>query len=200
MSSDNINKIWDYYFKVRVSYLGSRSSQELQYHGTTLTGVKAIDADIHNQEMTTMMPICRMIDLFKQGINIKIVSTSDIEIIYQYISDHLTFWINELERGMNIRGAPIEDLIMMDRFANEVYAHAKYHFTKKVVDSLIANKLLETTSLNSFNMFNKNNLLNDTNVQERNGVVTINSDSEVTDSRHSYENYFKDKLTYIGNI
>jgi hypothetical protein len=194
MSLQNVNNLWDYYFRVKVPYLATRSPTELKYYGTTLTGVKSMDNDIPNQEIITMMPICRMVDLFKEGISIKILHAPDVETIYNYISQHLNYWINELEKGINIRGAPIEDLILMDKFANEVYSHAKYHFTKNVVDCLFASKLMETQSLNSFNFFKNNPLLNDNNVVEANGVVTINEDKERHQERQSYENYFKDKL------
>ena len=59
---------------------------------------------------------------------------------------------------MNVGQAPIDDLIAMDRFANEVYEFAKYQFTKEIVDSVVVKNMesIMTFPAGASDMFNDN--------------------------------------------
>jgi hypothetical protein len=46
-----------------------------------------------------------------------------------------------MEKSLNIGNAPLEDLKLMDRFANAVYEHAKYQFTDDTISSIIARRM-----------------------------------------------------------
>ena len=153
---DTTTYIWDYYFSARVPQLDSTSLDYLRMYGSYTTMDRDIDQTLSNQWLTTMMNINQMVDYFKDGVQIRIVREEDIKTIYEYISLHLEAWRERLTRGINIGDAPIDDLIAMDSFANVVYVHAKHQFTREMVDSLFANALSNTISLNHTNFFNSN--------------------------------------------
>lgn len=142
--------IWEPLFRVRVPQLQTTSAEYIRHFGTPTTGDASIDRDLANQLIDTAIPIAKMVEYFKKGIPVYIAKTSDTKIIYEYIENHLLAWKRRLEVGVNIANAPIEDLILLDRFANSVYEHAKYHFTPDVVESTFLRSMPTMISKSNF--------------------------------------------------
>lgn len=151
--TDTTTYLWDYYFKVSVPQVQATSLDYMRVYGNYITGDKGVDREVAMQWLTTSMPIHRMVDLYKEGSQIKIINQADVKTIYEYISRHLTAWRSRLERGINIGGAPFEDLIALDQFAHAVYEHAKYHFSKDVVESILAQELSSLVRWNTSSLF-----------------------------------------------
>ncbi len=146
-------KINNYYYKCRFSYLQSRTVEDIKNTGVVVTGIREIDKDIDNQLITSYLTIEQMVNYFKQGVSIRLVSQADVKTIYAAIDDYLESWKSQLTRGVNIGGAPFEYLIAMDRFANTIYEHAKYHFTEDAISSVMARHLSEIGGLNGNTFF-----------------------------------------------
>lgn len=197
---DTTVKLWEWYFKVRVPYLQSRSIEELRLTGTVISGNKDVDADIKNQWLTTMMPIAYMVELYQKNIPVKVVDIKDTKIIYDYISEHLHAWKQQLYQGINVGAAPVNDLIAMDEFANLVYAHAKHQFTRDMADNLMGKHLTSIHRFNIHQFFNPNVLSNlETSVTTtREGVLISGTVEEVPD-RESLSEFFKDRIINLGN-
>lgn len=119
------------------------------------TGNKNVDKTMAEQWTFSYINIATMVEYFQQGVLIKIVHYNDIEEIYKYIENHLAAWKERLKVGLNIGDAPIEDLVAMDAFANAVYDHAKWNFTKEEVHSILTRHMANTVRVNSFNFFQK---------------------------------------------
>lgn len=196
---DTTTKIWDWYFKVRVPYLQSRDINELRLTGVNITGVKEVDADIKNQWVTTMMPIAYMVELYQKNIPVKVVDYKDTKIIYDYISEHLHAWKQQLQKGINVGGAPISDLIAMDEFANLVYEHAKHQFTREIADSLLGKHLQSIHRFNIHTFFNPNIIdkLDQKQGTSMPGTVSINA-QETQLERESLADFFKDRIINLG--
>lgn len=178
---DTTKLIWDYYFKVRISYLQARSIDHIKLLGVNITGNKDVDNDIENQLITTYMSINSMIDYFKEGVTIRVVEYKDTKTIYEYISLHLAAWKERLFRGINIGNAPVDDLIVMDYFASTVYEHAKYNLVENLPDSIAIRYAASIQSLNPFNFLNKTAAKH-----TANEVITY-------PERDSYANFFQEK-------
>ena len=133
--------IFEPLFRVRVPQLQTTSNTYLKMFGVPTTGSDAYDHDLANQLIDTAIPIAKMVEYFNKGIPVYIVKQDDVKTIYEYIERHLLAWKSQLERGLNIGGAPIDDLVAMDAFANSVYEHAKHHFTKDVADNIFVRYL-----------------------------------------------------------
>lgn len=146
-------KITGYYYKCRFSYLQSRTVEDIKNTGVVITGIKEIDKDIDNQLITTYLTIEQMVNYFKEGVSIRLTSQSDIKIIYAAIDEYLESWKSQLTYGVNIGAAPFEYLMAMDRFANSIYEHAKYHFTEDAISSIMARHLSEISGLNNNTFF-----------------------------------------------
>lgn len=137
----NSNLIWDERFLVRVPYIDTCSDEYIKIFGTPSSGDAAVDKYTINELATICISINEMLDYHKRGVTIRVVQYTDIKLIYDIISAHLTRWANNLKHGLNIGGAPLEDLIDLDRFANVIYQHAKYHFTEETVGSILSQNM-----------------------------------------------------------
>ena len=133
--------IWSELFQVRISNIENMSLDYLKHFGMPAIGESQYDQATANELITTMIPIARMVDCFEKGVKVYISKPSDTKIIYDHIQAHLIAWKQKLEDGMNVRDAPIKDLMMMDKFANAIYEHAKYEFTEAHVDSIMARRM-----------------------------------------------------------
>lgn len=196
---DTTVAIWEYLYKVRVPYLQSRHIEDIQQHGVVLTGVREIDNDLRSQMQTMYMTINDMVEYFKKDVPVLICTYTDIQEIYQAISNHLQSWKTMLERGVNIGGAPFEDLIAMDQFANKVYDHAKYQFTQDYVDSLFVQQLGSVQRMNANNFFNRiaiNRLTGPKTLED--GTIRINGEEADHPERESLENFFKTRTITLG--
>lgn len=150
---DTTVALWDDLYLVRYPKLQTTSIEYLKTFGTYITGDKNIDKTLANEWITSMISISKMVDFYKDGAQIKIVNEGDVVKIYTAISDHLEQWINYLRFGINTGNSPIDDLIAMDRFAHEIYEHAKYHFNPNFLNSYLSNKMLNITKINAANIF-----------------------------------------------
>lgn len=195
---DTTVRLFDYFYKVRIPYLQSRSIDDIRTYGVVLSGVPEIDNDIQNQWITVMLTINSMVEYYKQDVPIKVCLQSDIKEIYDSISEHITAWQSRLQRGINIGGAPIDDLILMDKFASTIYEHAKYHFTPEVLNSVTANYMSSLHKVNAQNFFNKNVLEMLGSTSNEPGVTRINAPvAEELPERDSLGEFFKNKLINI---
>lgn len=190
--NDTAAALWDNYYLVRIPYIQSTSVEYMKLVGTYTTTHKDIDQALAGQWITSMLPISKIVDYYKDGCQVKIVKESDIKEIYEHISRHLEAWLDQLTYGVNIGGAPIEDLIAMDQFANEVYSHAKYHFTNEVVNSLLVNKLIGESGVNASNFLKNVSLINGYTPP----LIKANYDQDLPE-RVPLENALKE---HLGNV
>lgn len=140
---DTTKAIWESLYMVRLPSLDATSVDFLKAHGTYITGNKRIDSANVNNWLTTYLTIAKMVELHKEGVAISVLNPGDTKRIYDAIEAHLLAWRSELEYGVNIGNAPLQDLMDMDRFANTVYQHAKYHITPEFLDSLFSRRIQE---------------------------------------------------------
>lgn len=188
---DTSSYLWDYLFKCRIPNLQTMSEEYIRFFGMPTTGDPGIDKALNDQWITTMIPISKMVEYSRQGISIKIVKYDDVKTIYNYISLHLQAWKNQIGNGLNIGDAPIDDLIALDEFANLVYDHAKYQFTRSMADSILARHLGTVNKLNKTNFFKPN--ININNPDDK--ITKINSIEEDNKlpERESLADIFKDR-------
>lgn len=133
--------IFNCLFYCRVPYLASRTVDDIKQFGMPISGDAAYDRQTANELVHRMITINQMIDYHQRGVQVEVVDPADTKKIYEHISAHLTAWANVLEGSLNKGNAPVDELLMMDNFANTVYSHAKYHFPKEQVDSVFARRM-----------------------------------------------------------
>jgi hypothetical protein len=133
--------IWNELYQVTIPYIQMLSIEELQQYGMPTAGDPGYDYGTANEMRLVMIPISEMVVYYSKGVQVSIVSKEDVKKIYERISDHLNQWKQNLEKSLNIGNAPLEDLKLMDRFANAVYEHAKYQFTDDMISSFITRRM-----------------------------------------------------------
>ena len=152
---DTTKDIWEKLYLVSIPEIHATSEAFVRQYGTPITMDRNVDRALSNQWFTRYMTINDMIELWREGSHVKILSESDIKAIYDTLATHLEGWKHQLERGINIGGAPLDDLIAMDDFANAVYKHARHHLTQAIVDSIFAKHLSAAAGVTPGNFFMK---------------------------------------------
>lgn len=192
-------KFEEYLFKVSVPYIYTLSEEDILLYGVYQSNNKQIDKDSHKQMTNVYIPVKTILEHFKNGATIRLTNSNDIKDIYSTIQEYLEAWRNMLSRGVNLSEAPSDDLLELDRLAEEIFSRAKYYFGDNEVESVL------TMHLNSLNRVHANNFFNDSvnkvissrgdNIVERDGVTTINPHDSVTESkRESLTDFFKQKM------
>jgi hypothetical protein len=189
--------IWDYLYKVRIPYLDTFSADYLQKFGVTMPTNKKDAADQMDSLVTTFINIDSMIEYFKNGVCVRVVEQADTKLIYDAIQAHLEAWELALKRGQNMNLAPTEDLLNMDKFANAVYAHAKFMFKENETRTEFTKKL-QNNSANLSSMFSKKFNTETMAIPGStiiDGVTTINpSTGENIPDRESMADFLLDRL------
>ena len=183
---DTTVRIWEDLYEVRLPFALSRSIGEMQTYGIRVSGVPSIDRGMRNELVKCMKTIADMIDLYKEGCPIRIVRVNDTKLIYEAITEHLLAWKEQLRRGININNAPVQDLILMDKFAHEIYEFAKFEFIDDDINNILSNVFKQVSPINSTNLFKRKPL-----------DVLTGKDSAANIERESLASYFSSNMPGI---
>jgi len=192
-------KFEEYLFKVSVPYIYTLSEEDIMLYGIYQSGNKQIDKDAHKQMTNVYIPTKMILEHFKNGATIRLVNANDIKDIYSTIQEYLEAWRGMLSHGINLSEAPADDLLELDRLAEEIFSRAKYYFGGDEVESVLTMHLNGINRVHSSNFFNEsvNTVISNrgNNVVERNGVTTVNPhDSTPELERDSLTDFFKQKM------
>lgn len=144
--------IWNKLFMCRVPYLQTMSPDYIREYGVLASGDPVRDKALSSEMTTTMLSIAKMIEYYGKGVTVGVVRYEDTKKIYEYISNHLQAWKRELEYSVHA-DAPVDDLLLMDRFASAVYTHARHQFTQDYADGIIARRLAGGMAVNKNTLF-----------------------------------------------
>lgn len=118
------------------------SEEHYKYFGRPSTGIKALDKQFVDDVVITAITINDMVEMHRKGITVEVVNYDDTRKIYECIQKHLMAWRDWLKSAVNmVTEPPIEDLVDLDRFANAIYAHAKYLIPKDQIDSVFITQM-----------------------------------------------------------
>lgn len=135
--------LFNEWFLCRIQAIHTVSLEDMREYGTPTSGDAAFDAQMRNERVERMFTVSKMFEYWREGITVGVVNELDTKKIYEIISNHLVAWKHHLQYEVNVRGAPLDELVKLDEFANTVHKHAKYHFTKDYVDSLLGRRIDE---------------------------------------------------------
>lgn len=154
-------------FLCLVSNIESMSVDYIKAFGMPTCGDPTKDRQTAHELVSRMLTINEMVEYFKKGTTVRVHNVKDTKIIYQHISDHLAAWRSKLNDGFHTRGAPIDDLLVLDKLATVVYAYAQPLFTTQYVESVMARQMV------GIMRFNRDNILAPPKVESTtvNGVV-----------------------------
>jgi len=130
--------IWNKRFDCRLPNIQTYSIDHIKIFGMPTSGYEDLDKEMANEIVERSLTIIEMIKFFHEGASIRIKNVKDTKVIYDYISEHLNAWKHEIETAYSINHVPVEELLIMDKFAQAVYEHAKWHFPKDYQDSMLS--------------------------------------------------------------
>lgn len=138
---DSSYYIFNQKFYCSVPHIDMRSSGHIKLFGMPTSGIKEIDNETAHERIDTYLTINQMVEFFKRGSLVGVKKINDTKVIYERITDHLNAWKRQLQHGLNNNAAPVDELMILDNFANAVYAHAQYQFTEEIIDSLLLRQI-----------------------------------------------------------
>jgi len=183
------DRIWTWRYKCRIPVFHSRTVEDVRRNGVIVTGDKKLDQDLKDDWLSRYMTINDMIEFFKRDVPVRVINVKDTKDIYDTIQTHLMQWLENIRVGMNVRDAPIDDLLNMDRFAALVYPYAKHFFTPETLQSELARSMSDVQRVNMTNFFSNINGLSalSTTVNPNSGV----SEPIKHEDRRSFKEGFK---------
>ena len=195
--TDTTGPLWDILYKVRMPYLQTTSVEYIKMFGMPTSGDKGTDLEMANQWITTYQSIASLTEHYSNGVSIKIVDPSDPKRIYEAVAAHLEAWKSQITYGINIGGAPIEDLIKLDNFANAIYEHAKYHMVAKPGGGAFSDAINKLNPFAKTKMFRNNYSASERTKSTVGGMNKYSnnaSDSSGIQDRESLGDFLKNSL------
>lgn len=128
--------IFDKLFHCRTSYKASRSIDSIRATGMPTTGDEEIDRDMHHQAVDRWITINDVVELFRQNLEVAVISRSDTPIMYKCIMDHLQAWEYDMNHEFSPAKPPLEDLALMYRLADKLYHYVRYEVDAGPLDEL----------------------------------------------------------------
>jgi hypothetical protein len=113
--------IWERLFHMRVAYVDTLSEDTLKNSGMLDSGDRQLNRQMHRELVNVYITINAMVEYFKRGVGINFGIASEARDVYDIVNNYLLAWRVRLENGMNIGNAPTEDLMLLDRFAEQLY-------------------------------------------------------------------------------
>ncbi len=120
-------QIWTSLFLTSVPLKDTMSPAYKKLFGMPTVGDPVIDKEMADQPLVTYITIDKMIEYFKKGVVVSVINHADTLIIYEIVDKYLQGWSNRLRDGINVGGAPMDDLRDLDNFAAVVYPYAQQH-------------------------------------------------------------------------
>jgi hypothetical protein len=186
-SEDTLAGIFDILYLCRIPVTATKTIEQIRQFGMYSTGDKFLDKAQSRALTTTYLSIEKMAEIHASGAEVRLVKYTDVKPIYEAVTKHLIVWKNQLDSGVNLGTAPIEDLISLDQFAVDLYEHVKYEQGQAGIDSL------NIQYLNSIIPFNRNTFFSSTPSVTIDGKLTTPEEKQYPE-RDSFSNFFRSKL------
>ena len=146
---DTRYNIWYKKYKCRLRLIETRSIDELREYGMPTVFDKEYDNATANELVIRMLTVNEMVEYYKKNVSIFVVNYDDTKLIYDDIMTHLKAWKHYLDTTLMSSGdAPVEDLILLDKFANIVYKHAVHLFSNEYITSSLFNRMQGVLGIN----------------------------------------------------
>lgn len=196
MSYDNIPKdkdtsyyLWEILFQCRLPETATVTELEYRVRGMATTGNPEMDRDIGNQLKLMWLPIHQMVEYHRVGVPVRLVKIDDAQVIYGYVQNHLEAWLTRVQHSYNDREVPVDDLVALDNFANDVYSHVKFNTKTALLENSLSRAIM---NLGAFSLKPKEAISKTPTIEEVKAIEKQN--------RRSFVNAFTDSRSTIINL
>ena len=133
-------KIFHYYFFLYIPQHFLYNAEIAKEYGTPTSGDKDIDRALANSQMLCQLTIAEMAEKLDQGASMTLQYPEKSAVIYEILRQHLVDWDNHVRLNIGDVDAPLDDLYMLDRLADEIYKIARHYIkTLKPINRLVSN-------------------------------------------------------------
>jgi hypothetical protein len=114
---------------------------------------KEFDRLLQLQPANFWLNCAEMAELIHNGYPLDLINYKDCLTVYTYVQNHLEKAMKVLVNNINTMNAPLDDLLMLDSFADRVFAHARFLMPKSggAVGTMIQG--LDITGLGQVSIF-----------------------------------------------
>lgn len=134
--------IWERLFLMRVRYIDTIPSETLKEIGVLDSGNRQLNRQMHNDLVTVMIKINDMVEYFKRGVTVTFVNHAETRDAYEIVNNYLMAWKHQIDQGLNLGKVPMDDLFLLDRWAQALYPVAlKFGTQPRTGTSLFASLL-----------------------------------------------------------
>lgn len=116
--------IWSNLYNVTVRYRDTITHNDVRNFGMPTVGDYGMDQSIYDQPQHVCITINAMVDHYKTGTTITFRSNQDARTVYEIVNRYLIAWQESMDGALNADRAPIDDLLLLDRFATSLYPQA----------------------------------------------------------------------------
>lgn len=97
------------------------SDEDLQRHGSYTSTDRNVDRATRTAIQTYFLPISQMAVIVDKGYPLALGIPEDAPKVYNAVQNHLLAWIEFSKSNFHGQKIPLEDLIVLERFADKVY-------------------------------------------------------------------------------
>ncbi|HEX2471464.1 MAG TPA: hypothetical protein VHJ59_01810 [Nitrososphaera sp.] len=134
-------QLWHSKFLCKMRAIDTLSTDYIKIFGTFTTGDALLDRQSQNEIVYRRLTVIQMIEYYNNNTPLYIKNPEDSKTIYILIQTHLQNWQKELQVSLRKDNAPLEELAIMDRFADAVYEHAKWYLDDALIGTPFARTL-----------------------------------------------------------
>jgi hypothetical protein len=132
--------IWENLYEMKVAYLDTISAERIKESGIPTTGNKLLNRQMHQDWVNVVIKIDDMVEYFKRGVTVVFRRHNDTREVYDIVNNYLLAWRAQVDNGLNLGNVPVEDLMLLDRFAETLYPVAlQFGAAPRNTGSLFAN-------------------------------------------------------------
>ena len=139
-------------FMIRIPYIHTRTKEDLREYGMPSSGFKEFDTGAEHELVDRYVSINDMLELYLNGVDIRVVPYEKTADIYEEISNYLNYWLLHIRTTFSTNHVPVKDLQDLDTFANVVYDKAKYQFTNSIIDDAMMRAVNDVSMVNYDNI------------------------------------------------
>lgn len=133
------HQVW----KCRAPVFQMRTLEDVEHFGVPTSGERDFDAGMLAERRLHYLTIAQMVELFQRDVTVGLFDVNDAKQIYEVITDHLRLWQDTLAYSPNVKpdNKVIDELMLMDNFAQAVWPHAQPLFTTAFVESVLLRRI-----------------------------------------------------------
>lgn len=134
-------KIFLYYIDCFIPQMYLVDHAFVEQFGLQTSMDEAVDSGRMNAPVPARLTVAQMAEKARQGAQVALMNPEDSKQIYEWIRDHVSDWHDALLVDPNRRDAPVDDLAVLEEFAEHVFPMARMYMESQPTTSKLFNAL-----------------------------------------------------------